>query len=143
MDRGHRCFLSAARLRRTYRPWTLPEEVVLSEPLLLNSSNSRLKSYSEALLLWRCCDVAAGQNRFGTILGVSVSSPPILEPILVVGLVDVYFWEQFGFDPWPCFSWHVLLSPEWPEASGRRSGQSTPRRNGCARRIETKGEVYV
>ena len=46
-------------------------------------------------------DLAVGQNRFGIPFGWYVNSPPILEPILVVGLVDVHGGYDFDFDPWP------------------------------------------
>ena len=41
------------------------------------------------------------QNRFGIpVLGL-VNSPPILEPVLVVGLVDVHWGYDLDFDPCP------------------------------------------
>ena len=49
-----------------------------------------------------------GQNRWYVPFWL-VGAPPILEPSLVVGLVDVRWGYDLDFDPWPGESAIVLL----------------------------------
>ena len=58
----------------------------------------------------------------GSHFGDWVNSPPILGPILVVGLVEVHCGHDLAFDPWPCIVWD-----QQEEHHGQSDGPKRPR----------------